>query len=222
MKTAPIVAVIASKSDLAHARRLRRLPDYFELRLDGLHAIADELLQTASKLRAPLIITARHPAEGGTNQLSLAQRRKLLIQFLPVAAAVDVELRSAKSLSAVLEAAREAGVTRIIYTHDLRRTPSAERLVDFSAAAIQHSADILKVAARINSPRDIEVLVSFFRSLEPHVSVSVNPIGRNARRWRLFFAREGSALNYTHLGSSQIDGQWSLAAFRRALDRPRR
>jgi 3-dehydroquinate dehydratase-1 len=222
VNAAPIVAVIASPSDLARAWRLRTLPDFFELRLDALHAIADEALPIAPKLRAPIIITARHPAEGGANQLSLAQRRKLLLQFLPVAAAVDVELRSAEKLSAVLESAREQGLTRIISTHDLRRTPSPERLAQFADAAIQTGADILKVAARTNSLQDSEILLSFFRSFAPHVSVSVMPIGPAARPWRLFFAREGSALNYTHLGTPRIEGQWSFAALRRALQRPRR
>lgn len=220
MKSAPIVAVIASPSDLARALRLRRLPDFLELRLDSLHAIGDKLLQIAPRLRAPLIVTARHPAEGGANQLPVAQRRTLLLQFLPFAAGVDVELRSAEKLSGVLEAAGERGVTRIISTHHFGRMPSAEQLADFAGAAIERGADILKVAARTNTARDLETLVAFFQAFEPHISVSVMPIGPGARRWRLFFAREGSALNYTHLGTPQIEGQWSFAAFRRALDRP--
>ena len=220
MKTAPIVAVIASTAELSRALRLRRLPDYFELRLDALSAVADKLLQLAPKLRAPLIITARHPAEGGANQLSIAQRRRLLLQFLPVAACVDVELRSATKLAELLQAARDCGVTRIISMHNFRRTPRPEQLADFADAAIRHGADILKLAARANSPSDFEILVSFFRSLEQHISVSVNPIGADAHRWRLFFARAGSALNYPSLGTPQIEGQWTFAAFRRALQRP--
>lgn len=221
MKNAPIVAVIASPSDLACALRLRRLPDFFELRLDALHATAGELLRIAPRLRAPLIVTARHPAEGGANQLSVTQRRKLLLQFLPLATAVDVELRSAEKLSAVLATAREHGVTCIISTHDLHRTPPAEHLADFAAVAIQRGADILKVATRMNNPSDVDTLMGFFRAFEPHISVSVAPIGRDAQRWRLFFARAGSALNYTHLGTPQIEGQWSFAALRRALQRAR-
>jgi 3-dehydroquinate dehydratase-1 len=219
--TLPIVAVIASVDDLRRAMRLRRLPDFFELRLDALHAMANELLQIAPTLRAPLIVTARHPAEGGLHDLSLAARRRLLLQFLPIATCVDVELRSAEKFATVLGTARASGITQIISMHNLRRTPPPEQLADFAATAIESGADILKVATRTNAPSDIEILASFFREFEPHISVSVNPIGSDARRWRLFFARAGSALNYTSVGTPQIDGQWSFAAFRRALERSR-
>ena len=221
MTTPPIVAVIASTADLARALRLRRFPDFFELRLDALHAMADQLRQIAPKLRAPLIVTARHPAEGGMHDLSLAARRRLLLQFLPLAACVDVELRSAEKLGAVLATARERGLTQIISTHDLRRTPPAKQLADFAAAAIESGADILKVATRTRTPSDMEILASFFHEFEPHISVSVNPLGAEARRWRLVFARAGSALNYTSVGTPQIEGQWSFAGFRRALQRLR-
>ena len=47
-------------------------------------------------LPAPLIITARHPREGGANNLSIKQRRELLSRILSRARYVDVELRSAQ------------------------------------------------------------------------------------------------------------------------------
>ena len=214
-----IVAVIASATDFQRATRLRRQPDLLELRLDALAPISAEIFRLAPNLRAPLIITARHPAEGGANRLSTAQRRKLLLRFLPIASAVDVELRSAAAMRELLALARDRGMTRIISMHDFRRTPPAEQLAEFAKAAIDAGADILKVATRTNSLRDVELLVGFFRTLAPHMSVSVMPIGPDARSSRLLLARAGSALNYTHLGRATVEGQWSLAELRRALER---
>ena len=78
-----VVAVIASLADMDGAIRIRRPPNFFELRLDRLTGIVDqhrrssrardqwsELEKKLPKLRAPLIITARHPEEGGANKLS--------------------------------------------------------------------------------------------------------------------------------------------------------
>ena len=72
-----IVGVITTKSELRLAIRMAHPPDLFELRLDHLVAIANKLESEISRLRVPIVITARHPAEGGANNLSLQRRREL-------------------------------------------------------------------------------------------------------------------------------------------------
>ena len=63
-----VVGVIASRADLERAVRMRRPPDLFELRLDRLAGMADEVENVLPRLRTPLIITARDPHEGGANK----------------------------------------------------------------------------------------------------------------------------------------------------------
>src|SRR5437867_4829923 len=121
---AATVGVIMSRDDLRFAIRMRNPPDLFELRLDHLVGIVNELENKLSLLPAPLIITARHPREGGANNLSIRQRRELLSRFLPWARYVDVELRSANALRSLLGVARRKNVRRIISFHDLGSTPS--------------------------------------------------------------------------------------------------
>ncbi len=65
-----VVGVIASPVALVRATRLRRPPDLFELRLDALRDSLGEVERMIPQLRAPLILTARHPAEGGVGGLS--------------------------------------------------------------------------------------------------------------------------------------------------------
>jgi 3-dehydroquinate dehydratase-1 len=99
--TPQIVGVILTSADLRRAVRMRNPPDLFELRLDTAVSRIEELQEAIGRLRAPLIMTARHPREGGGNELSLRERRGLLRQFLAHAACVDVELRAASSLALV-------------------------------------------------------------------------------------------------------------------------
>src|SRR5262249_37076903 len=92
-----VVGVIASRADLNCAMRMHRPPDVFEVRLDSLARVVPGWENKLARLRAPLIVTARHPHEGGTNKLSLRERRDLLTRCLHYATYVDIELRSAFS-----------------------------------------------------------------------------------------------------------------------------
>ena len=122
-----IVGVIFSRAEFQRAIRMRNPPDYFEVRLDALAPRIDAVRKGIKELRAPLIITARCPREGGANGLSSRARRDLLLAFLPYAAHVDVELRSATALASVLRVAEENRVRTILSFHDFRGTPRAER-----------------------------------------------------------------------------------------------
>jgi len=76
------VAVIFSRDDLIRAGRLRPSPDFFELRLDALEPVIDEIEPSIRSLNLPLIVTARHPREGGLNSLSASRRAALLRRTL--------------------------------------------------------------------------------------------------------------------------------------------
>src|SRR5260370_32418646 len=97
-----LVGVIMSLADLDSAIQMRKPPDLFELRLDQLARDLDKVEKKLPKLRAPLIMTARHPREGGANQLSTKQRRSLLSRFLSHASNINVELRSLNTLHPIL------------------------------------------------------------------------------------------------------------------------
>ena len=103
-----VVGVIMSRGDLDLAIRMRKPPDLFELRLDHLVGDVAEVESKLPRLRAPLIITARHPREGGANGLSTRQRRDLLSRFLRRARYVDVELRSTSALRRTRQSRRPA------------------------------------------------------------------------------------------------------------------
>ena len=210
-----IVGVIASREDLEQALRMRRPPDLFELRLDRLAGIVDRVETKLPKLRAPLIITARHPNEGGSGRLSLRQRRALLSRFLTHAHYLDVELRSAHALRALLAIAKAKNVRRIISFHDFKSTPSARLLVAKEHNAKALRADIFKVATRTDTPTELGRLLEFITKNRVNVRLAVMGIGRLGAISRVLLARAGSVLIYASLGpATDVEGQLSLEQLR--------
>lgn len=210
MSAPKIVGVIFSRADLARAVRMRKPPDLFELRLDRLINVA------IGPLPAPCIITARDPREGGANNLSSARRRALLLEFLPRAAYVDVELRSAHSLAPVLRAASKNKAATIISFHDFETTPTASRLDEIASQARSLGAAIVKVATRTDTPAQLDRLLDFWeRQQQPTRNLVVMGIGKLGRVSRRELARRGCLLNYGYLGSRVAPGQLSIEELRR-------
>jgi 3-dehydroquinate dehydratase I len=209
------VGVIASRADLEQAVRMRKPPDLFELRLDRLAGVADEVENVLPKLRTPLIITARHPHEGGAGKLRLQHRRDLLVRFLNHAVYMDVELRSAPALRSLLKLAENKNVRRIISLHNFKSTPSARILAAKARQARSHGADIFKVAARTDTPMELGRLLEFATDNRVNVRLAVMGIGRLGAISRVLLARAGSVLIYASVGAgSDVEGQLSLKQLR--------
>jgi 3-dehydroquinate dehydratase-1 len=212
-----VVGVIASPAELNFAIRMREPPDFFELRLDRFVRLIDRLEIKISKLRAPLIITARHPMEGGANRLSSCERHNLLARFLSRARYIDVELRSAPDFRSLLLLARKQNVRCIISVHHLKSTPSPKRLRAQARAAKVYGADIFKVATHTDTPAQLTRLIDFVAFRDLNVPVSAMGIGKLGAASRVLLACYGSALVYASLGGSDIEGQISLEQFRALL-----
>jgi 3-dehydroquinate dehydratase-1 len=210
-----VVGVIASRADLDRATRMRRPPDLFEVRLDCLVSVIGKLEHELPTLRAPLILTARHPREGGANKLSLRQRRNLLTRFLPHADYVDVELRSAFALRSVLRLARQKNVRRVISFHNFKSTPPPRTLAAKARAAKAHRADIFKIATRTDTPMQLARLLDFIARKDVELPVSAMGIGKLGAISRILLACAGSALIYASIAAgSNIEGQLSLQQVR--------
>ena len=210
-----IVCVIASHDDLEQALRMRRPPDLFELRLDRLTRVLDQVETKLLKLRAPLIITARHPNEGGSGRLSLRQRCALLSRFLTHADYLDVELRSARALRALLAVAKTKNVQQITSFHDFKSTPSARLLAAKAHNAKALRADIFKVATRTDTPMELGRLLDFITKNRVNVPVAVMGMGRLGAISRVLLARAGSVLIYASLcPTTNVEGQPSLEQLR--------
>src|SRR5438477_2712746 len=184
-----LVAVIMSRADLDSAISLRKPPDLFELRLDQLAGDLDAVENKVPKLRRPLIITARHPQEGGANKLSTRHRRDLLFRFLHRARYVDVELRSASALRSILKLAGTRNVRRIISYHNLKSTPYSGTLQTKARAAKSWGADIFKVATRTDTLAELARLLDFMAKKDVDLTVSIMGIGKLVAISRVLLAQ---------------------------------
>ncbi|MGB8170588.1 MAG: type I 3-dehydroquinate dehydratase [Chthoniobacteraceae bacterium] len=217
IKPGAIVGTVHSPASLRVAVRIAAgAVDFLELRVDHFAEETAPLLKAAVRFAPPLIVTVRHPAEGGQHELTFARRRSLYAQFLPHAAAIDVELRSIRALAGVLEQARAHRVCTIVSFHDFRATPSAARLRDIVRRAVAAGADVVKIATRADTCRDLHRLLGLFTTKAAR-PLSVMAMGQYGKVSRLLFAQAGSVLNYAYFGTANASGQWSVAEFRRRL-----
>ncbi len=203
-----VVATVHSPAGLRAATALARgAVDLLEIRVDGFIKHQPLLLAALPSLAFPLIITVRHPAEGGARAMPDSRRIELFEAFLPYAAMIDVELRSLAALGPVLPLARAANVGLIVSHHDFRDTPPRARLRALAGRALKAKADILKVAAFTETPRHLSRLLEF-AATETRVPLSVMGMGPLGKISRLLFSQAGSVLNYGFLDKSQVSGQW--------------
>lgn len=194
--------------------------DLVEIRLDCLLNRRRQIAQALQRIRMPILLTARHPVEGGAAKLSLADRRLLLEEFLSFAAAIDVELRSVRSMQALLDAAAERGIVRVISFHDFRGTPGLPRLREIASSARKSGADVVKIATTLRGPKDLAVLLQL-QAAQPTAALATMGMGPLGRISRLVLAAAGSRLNYGFLDCPQVPGQWPAVQLRKLINEVR-
>ncbi len=211
-----LVGVVASRAALAQAARLRRPPDFFELRLDALRNSLGEVERALAKLRAPLILTARHPLEGGLGSLAAGARRMLLLRFLGHATFVDLELRAVSQFQALIRELRRRDIGLILSHHDFRETTSPKQLQRLAKSAAAFHPAIFKIATRTDTSAQLARLVSFFmESKNAPIPIAAMGMGRLGLASREQLDRLGSALTYVALGEANAEGQPTLSRLRR-------
>lgn len=207
-----MVGVIASAQDLELGLRMRQPPDLFELRLDLLR---DLDLARLPRVPRPVIITARHPAEGGAGNLSAASRRNLLFGLIPRARWIDLEMRALSELADVWRKAR--GRKRICSVHYLRETPPRRRLQRDVRRAHCSGADMIKLVARAETHRDWLALLETLLWAKSFTAITVMATGKFGVLSRQIFPVCGSAMVYAALSRPLYPGQPTLTALRRSL-----
>jgi len=211
-----LVAVIASPKALARATRLRHAPDLFELRLDALRHSLGEISRALPKLSAPLLFTARHPAEGGVGQLRLAERRALLQRFLKDAAIIDLELRSVGQMKDMIGEMHQRQIHLLISRHDLQATPLPNNLRRDAYSAAVAGAAIFKVVTRTDTREQLARLITFFEASRDLLPIAAMGIGKLGLESRSRLDQLGSALTYASIGRANVAGQPSLSQIRRS------
>ena len=192
--------------------------DLLELRVDALAGKIGEVREFLAQSKLPVLLTVRHPAEGGIGNLSGDSRRKLFLEFLPFAAAVDVELRSVAVMREVIAAAKKRGIAVLVSDHHFRRTPTLAQMRERRRRAFAAGADIFKLAALAENAGSVARLLDFvFR--DKGRPLAVMGMGKLGQVSRLVLACAGSILNYGYLDKPNAPGQWEAREFRALIHR---
>ncbi len=213
----PNLETLQTWAAMATAER-EKTCDVIELRLDQLALPPDEIHQALATNETPVLLTARHPAEGGQGNLDANARMALIEPLLNLNQAVllDVELRSAMEMRPIMQKARAAGLQVVGSFHDFQATPSDEVLRGAISFAQPSGFDAIKIATFLNTGDDLTRLMKL--TGESHrlrlSSMGMGPWGRVSR---LVLAKCGSLLNYGFIGVSNAPGQWPAARLKELL-----
>jgi 3-dehydroquinate dehydratase len=210
-----VVGVISSRADLEQALRMRSPPDLFELRLDRLAGMADQLEKRPTQAAHAAHHHSATPERRRQRQIVTAATACVAQSVFNYADYLDVELRSARALRALLVIAKTKNVRRIISFHNFKSTPRARTLATRAGEAKSQGADIFKVATRTDTPMELGRLVEFMTSNRLDLAVAVMGIGKLGAISRVLLARSGSVLIYASVGAAtNVEGQMSLEQLR--------
>lgn len=190
--------------------------DLVEVRLDTIGMPSADLRPLLSSLGLPLLLTARHPAEGGRAPADATARMAMIRPLLDLATLVDLELRSLMEMRPLIDEARARGITVMGSFHDFTATPSDEVLqgaVDFGQQA---GLEAVKLATYLNTHEDLIRLLNLV-TRHQRLRLSVMGMGQFGPVSRLVLARFGSLFNYGFLGEPNAPGQWPAARLRQVL-----
>lgn len=214
-----VVGTVHSQAGLRLAERLGPGDvDLLEIRVDALADKLPGVRKLAANAKLPLLLTVRHPAEGGIGNLSPATRKKLLVEFLPSAAAVDVELRSARAMREVIASAKTQGIRVVISDHHFRRTPTLAQMRERRRRAFAAGADVFKLACLAENATTVARLLDFITDGKTG-RVAAMGMGKFGQVSRLTLACAGSTLNYGYLDAPNAPGQWEARELKSLLRR---
>lgn len=190
--------------------------DVVEIRIDLLISIPD-LKEKVSKINAPILLTCRHPDEGGPEEFRDPMKRQSLIApLIPYASGLDVEINQTESMQQTITLAKSQGLLIVLSSHDFAGTPETKHIEEKVKTGYERGADIVKIATTTDQFKDIFNLINIFDSFNSH-QISVMGMGQLGMASRLLAAQCGSVLNYAALRSANVPGQWEVNDFKKAL-----
>lgn len=216
LSTTQIVGVISSKDDLEYALKNPDLAYMLECRLDCFEPNMADLKKLK---RHGLIMTARHPNEGGKNPelVSSSVRIRTLERYSSLAMLVDIEAASIMESKDMRDFGRSvirSGRGLIVSHHDFDGVGTLSSLEHASRICESIGGQVLKLAV---TPDTFGELVRFIKHVDRIRSrssrwFSAMAMGEYGAVSRLFFASAGSSLVYGRLrNEGVVAGQMSVS-----------
>ena len=178
MKRPRICAVIVS-NDLEAVKRVEPLVELFEARID---LIGDGWQKLVKQLKKPWIACNRSVEEGGSWRGSESKRREELLKAIELGASIiDIELVTG-NLEEIVRLIKKKAKCLLSF-HDLKGTPSLDRMREIVQKELEAGADLCKVvttAQRFEDNLAVLQLISDFPKTRV-VSFAMGPLGYASR-----------------------------------------
>ncbi len=193
--------------------------DMVEVRLDLIGLCGGdwpELCGAIEKQGRPVLLTIRDSCEGGSWRGLEEERLALYREGLNVVSAVDVEIDSS-ILKVLASEAHQQGVRVVGSFHDFNRTPTLAQLKAVEKRGRRLGADIVKMAAMVNTPEDLAQLLA----MPAHATGPICVLGMGALGSvsRVTLPCAGSCLAYGSLVTATAPGQLSCRQLEKELNR---
>lgn len=187
---------------LRKMEEIRPHADMMELRLDRI--AEPDLPSLLAAGRADIIVTNRHPGEGGDFSGTEKERVKVLRQAVELGAGyVDVEMQTEKSLQQeLLDAVAGCGeYTKVIFSyHNFRETPSLNQLMD-KVASRECAGRMVKIVTMANKMEDnLTVLGLLGAAARMGKEITAFCMGEKGRLSRAAAPLFGSCISYASFG----------------------
>ncbi len=214
-----VVATIATAADWDVAAKIlpgiSGSPDWLEIRADLLLAEHPTLPGDLAELPLPVLLTVRHPSEGGKGPFETAQREAIYRE--QGGQAFDLELATAPDFERLIADEKARGSICILSYHHFQDTPSVDELRAMTSRAADLGAHLFKVATTTHTAAQLIRLMTWLES-ENTLPIAAMGMGTLGKISRPLLAQLGSQLNYGHLGAPLVPGQWPAGELRQLLD----
>jgi 3-dehydroquinate dehydratase-1 len=218
--THPVVlGTVTTAAGLKCLARKSLPADAIEVRVDALLAqnVPVEKIEAALRARKhPVLLTLRIPPEGGQLPWKVKARRELFLRLLPLVEAIDVELATACAMQSVIAAARHSGRTLVLSAHAIEKPATPAQIARWVGQFNPMPTTILKIAARIQSWRDLQQLAALLVN-HPDWPLAVMGLGPYAAQSRSVLTALGSRLVYGYLDQAAAPGQPSATEVRKMV-----
>ena len=203
-------------------RCARQVPpdcDLLEVRLDLVGVCGGdwpELCKAIQKQGRPVLLTIRDAREGGAWRGSEEERLALYLEGLHAVSAVDVEI-GAGIMKSLASAAHRRRVWVVGSFHDFEATPTLAQLKAVEKRGRRMGADVVKMAAMVNTPADLAQLLAMPANAKGPICVlGMGPLGSISR---VTLPCAGSCLAYGSLVQATAPGQMSCRQLAKELAR---
>ena len=205
--SAPLVAAVISGrvTDLTLLRVIKDGASLFEFRVDTFrNRRPQRLKKDAQRLKEPglpVILTIRSHVEGGRFEVDDAERLALFELLAPYADCIDIELGSGAIIKKIAALTKRLRKKLIVSFHDFAGTPARARLLDKIKRARAQGADMVKIATRARTGKDIKTLASILSTEDDLIVIAMGKVGAPTR---VAFPILGSLITYGAMGSGSV------------------